>query len=934
MSRIINRLAVLLATVCVIVGYGAVSFAATDMKPYYGQLIGEGNNWSYATSESGQSYFETFAVLPGTQDINGVTTRTLEITMTGDSSDYSRYSYSEGTDGLYYHALSTAGSGGATSMSFIFDPPVMRYQAYAVPGAQTNSSGTAAYTYTGPGTSLQGTLVYSGTTRIVGFETLTVPAGIFNTVKTEASLTMTGLIGSQQAVISSTVTEWLAPFIGIVKSISTSSDGTIKERQLAGTNFPADDFVPDIKLNGADGPLIVPAASDLSLTVGAQAGLFSGILSDWWLVADAGSYGLFSYIYPTGWTYGISPMIQWPLADIPQIEVLRSPLPAGNYTFYFGADTNPDGGVDSPLWYDSVSVSVQPTAPATPLSRDDAAAKVLSDVITDNPGHDMVARMWNETLKPGDVIGDDFSDPAEGRTTTEEEWFVWIDDAPYAFFSHPVRYVFINRATGAIEVRNADEVPFLNGAPMWSTPEEFQDQSFWIFDNLSDGLNMPASAMPKAWPAERPSENRAEARDSVPVDQYCAGKKINRIALLLYNFDKGPLRNDISDNLTGMAEAFRANGYTVPEFASSKGDGKIQPAIYIGDDKGVGLGQLRDFVAAHSGADNCCDEIFIYYSGHGGKTPKVHGKSRYYFGLQFNYRGEQNNRTGNKKIYAEDFAEILSGLTSCHINVVIDACHSGGFLSALSTVKGIETARTSAAGGELAYGGYINVVHHNGTTTVDPYPRSAGESGSEFTSGYVKGLKDYAGGGGAAVSARQLTDIGFNAAIQNDVTALAGVTHPTGFTRVVQCTCETPAAPLPTPTPTPEPTPTPTPEPTPTPIPTPTPEPASLSVSPTALTFDHTIGTSPCPTFIGTVNISNLGGGTIEWDIPSTVSQAISIQPLSGTAPSSIEVRFTCKGSYPATVSESFKIRGRNPSTGLEVANSPIEISINGHVHN
>ena len=290
----------------------------------------------------------------------------------------------------------------------------------------------------------------------------------------------------------------------------------------------------------------------------------------------------------------------------------------------------------------------------------------------------------------------------------------------------------------------------------------------------------------------------------------------------------------------------------------------MQPGIYLGDREGRGLQQLRDFVAAHSGDEHRCDEIFVYYTGHGKETT-IRGEKRYYFGLRTEYRGEDGSRPSQKRLYAEDLAEILSGLGSCHIHVVIDSCHSGGFIPALSAVKGVETIRTSAQADELAWGGDVDGANRG--RTPDSYGRADGERGSEFTSGFIKGLNERAETNrreGTEDAPHDTVDEGLESAVENDIAAIAGRTHPTGWTRVVDdCNCceilggvgaqppPTPTAvtqPARTPTPVTEPAPTPT-EPASAPAETATPtEPASTPTDTATPTETATTEPTPTPT--------------------------------------------------------------------------------------
>ncbi|MFH1486587.1 MAG: hypothetical protein ABIH46_10995, partial [Chloroflexota bacterium] len=115
------------------------------------------------------------------------------------------------------------------------------------------------------------------------------------------------------------------------------------------------------------------------------------------------------------------------------------------------------------------------------LSREDAVTKVLENYIRPTDDHPMIARVWPQPLTPNDSVSGAFED--EAYRPGGSEWFVWIDDAPGAFFSHPTRYVFVDRSNGSVRVLPVNEAPLLNGEPMWESAEKALDSSLQIFNN-------------------------------------------------------------------------------------------------------------------------------------------------------------------------------------------------------------------------------------------------------------------------------------------------------------------------------------------------------------------------------------------------------------------------------------------------------------------
>ncbi|MCX5883071.1 MAG: C10 family peptidase, partial [Deltaproteobacteria bacterium] len=115
---------------------------------------------------------------------------------------------------------------------------------------------------------------------------------------------------------------------------------------------------PVIKANGIDSSLVTESSTlPISINLSLDAGDETGKLSDLWIVLSS-PWGYYSWIYPTGWTSGIIMAGQIPLADFSSLSIFDGLLPAGDYTFYFGVDENPDGKLEPPFYYDSVTVHV------------------------------------------------------------------------------------------------------------------------------------------------------------------------------------------------------------------------------------------------------------------------------------------------------------------------------------------------------------------------------------------------------------------------------------------------------------------------------------------------------------------------------------------------------------------------------------------------
>jgi cellulose 1,4-beta-cellobiosidase len=117
--------------------------------------------------------------------------------------------------------------------------------------------------------------------------------------------------------------------------------------------------MPVIEANGAVESVTVPQSTPVSITVALDPVAQAGRNADWWIVS-ATPFGLFSYVYPSGWIQNIDLAVQTHLFTLPAFEVLNMNLPVGDYTFFFGVDMTPNRKLDSPLYYNAVQVHVTP----------------------------------------------------------------------------------------------------------------------------------------------------------------------------------------------------------------------------------------------------------------------------------------------------------------------------------------------------------------------------------------------------------------------------------------------------------------------------------------------------------------------------------------------------------------------------------------------
>ncbi|WP_145064576.1 hypothetical protein [Engelhardtia mirabilis] len=155
-----------------------------------------------------------------------------------------------------------------------------------------------------------------------------------------------------------------------------SADGKFVTYDSSATNLVTDDFngfydvfvhdyafavpQPDVKINGSDVALTVPAGTPLNVTLGLDAGSLFGQNADWWVLAET-PFGNFWLLPTLTWVPSFAPqlLLQFPLIDFAGVGVLNGAvLPAGTYTIHFYVDNDADGVFDG-TWSDSVAVTVQ-----------------------------------------------------------------------------------------------------------------------------------------------------------------------------------------------------------------------------------------------------------------------------------------------------------------------------------------------------------------------------------------------------------------------------------------------------------------------------------------------------------------------------------------------------------------------------------------------
>lgn len=425
----------------------------------------------------------------------------------------------------------------------------------------------------------------------------------------------------------------------------------------------------------------------------------------------------------------------------------------------------------------------------------EAATSELRALLAVRPGWRVYRYRW--LLQRGELVQDMVGDAVV--TGQRPTWLFFVDEDPLAFWSHSARLILVaaggQTAAQQLQISSwphivheiaADELPWV---------QIDRDDKPAPVPDPGTGDNPP--------PPHRPPRRfvpRALCQEEAPPKAGRRGEKeqCKKYAIILRGNSKPPdfegdeplaVDEDLANNVKGMSGALRAHGFEVNVATNYRDD--------VSEDIDLPEGYQRksfcNLIKKLAEIVKCCDEVIIYYTGHGTRKRAAAHKEDATDGFT-HYLVIAGGVT------ATEFKDQLAKIHCCHINVMIDACYAGGFLKPLARLPGVERIHTSSRSDEPSYSGSVDqVMLSNGAIVNDPYGRSQGETGSEFSSGYIEGIKHAP----LDASARDIMDKGYDEGIDKDVCALAcrlepklgtfkRQTHPQGISRAVECDCDGP----------------------------------------------------------------------------------------------------------------------------------------------
>lgn len=335
------------------------------------------------------------------------------------------------------------------------------------------------------------------------------------------------------------------------------------------------------------------------------------------------------------------------------------------------------------------------------ITSDEATQILLDNIIKpDELNYDLIAFMWPEplnlgdTITPHDILGDTY-------VIEENTWFFWVNDFPFALFSHPTRYVFIDASTGDYTIEIEGWWPQLNEEDLWGTHEEYWNKDYWVYSTYENSPSLTG-----------PSSRIVDSTGSTGA-------------------------NPSGGNRALIIEGSMGSNMDIP---TSAGEWYYLMENVFGFDV-TALGPLENEAPTENNIDNImdnlgkemkpCENLSIYITGHGRENDGAVDMGNGYY------------------LTPEQFSKWVCRIENgTHISVTVAACYSGKWINALKKWDNkVEIIYTSTDENGVGWGDvdhknttfakYREAVD-NGDANPDPNPD---DIGLEAISGLVEDME-------------------------------------------------------------------------------------------------------------------------------------------------------------------------------------------------
>ena len=407
-------------------------------------------------------------------------------------------------------------------------------------------------------------------------------------------------------------------------------------------------------------------------------------------------------------------------------------------------------------------------SPTPEITRNEAIDILVNEVIKPNElDHIVYAFTLDEPLQEGDQTSPWLPHPTpksvqkapypEYRTTTENEWFFWIDDSPRARFSHKTRYVYIDAVTAKMDVIEERWWPILNDKAIWCADEDYWNPDNWAYTNDNS-------------PTEKSNEPEDEYSDTI---KYALSKRamMNKDTLssgcsCSFNGENGECaivingNNGSENGADGMKTDADAMGLfwgTYPGFTTQE----LNP-----ESNNNSQSDIED--AFDNTSD--CDDCVVYVVAHGGVAAD----------------GEPYVSCNGENVWESEFDDMVSENPDTEYKFVFDCCHSGSFIESLSKQNNTRKIITASDKCQTAWGD-IDDEDFVDPPPEHPDPNGDTDEGGEFSSGFAEDLwEEWLKN--PNIDIVKLLDKAYESACAKDVCALNGITDPQVWERVEEDT--------------------------------------------------------------------------------------------------------------------------------------------------
>jgi hypothetical protein len=243
--------------------YASISTAAINMEPYYNPELVPGHKKTWL--ENGKYMIQT--VLEGTVQVSG--RQTIAREQIGGEYPGARSYDSIDATGFYHHRefvpnLYVEGVGVADATA-TFSPPALESPPILNVGQTISSEGGVTMEYVFAGQETASLLFsYEYTYTALGFETITVPLGTLSALKIAYTQKIYGTNYGEYYSYTNNGTLWAVANLGVIKRMSTDSEGETRSEELVDINFTVlGDLDGDFAVGLADAIVGLKVLSDL-----------------------------------------------------------------------------------------------------------------------------------------------------------------------------------------------------------------------------------------------------------------------------------------------------------------------------------------------------------------------------------------------------------------------------------------------------------------------------------------------------------------------------------------------------------------------------------------------------------------------------------------------------------------------------------------------